>query len=63
LPFLGFLVRETEEVIFRALQGGEGKLCYAGDMFDNWIYFSPVEMKNKDWYTKVYIYISVRSDP
>ncbi|XP_048767998.2 uncharacterized protein LOC125674762 isoform X2 [Ostrea edulis] len=47
----GFFVRESEEVIFRALEG-EGKLCYSGDMFDNWIYFSPVEMKGKDWYTR-----------
>jgi hypothetical protein len=53
-------VRETEEVIFRALEGGEGKLCYSGDMFDNWIHFSPVEMKSKDWYMRVCIDMSVR---
>lgn len=58
--FVGFFVRESEEVIFRALEG-EGKLCYSGDMFDNWIYFSPVEMKGKDWYTRVCIFIFVRS--
>nr|XP_022286977.1 uncharacterized protein LOC111099804 [Crassostrea virginica]XP_022286978.1 uncharacterized protein LOC111099804 [Crassostrea virginica] len=47
----GFIVRESEEVIFRALEA-VGQLCYSGDMFDNWTYFGPVEMIEKDRYSK-----------
>ena len=49
---LGFIFRESEEVIFRAREAA-GKLCYSGDMFDNWTYFGPVEMMEKDQYSKV----------
>ena len=39
-------------MIFRALEAA-GKICYSGDMFDNWTYFGPVEMMEKDRYSKV----------
>ena len=39
-------------MIFRAREA-VGQLCYSGDMFDNWTYFGPVELKEKDWYCKV----------
>ncbi|XP_062570379.1 uncharacterized protein LOC134232432 [Saccostrea cucullata] len=47
----GFLVRETEEVVFTAL-AGEGMMYYSGDVFDDWFYFSPVERREEDWYQK-----------
>lgn len=53
---LGYFVRESEEILFRAL-GSERKMCYSGDMFDRWTYFSPVEMKRKEWYIKVCVLI------
>ena len=39
-------------MIYRAREAA-GKMCYSGDMFDNWTYFGPVEMKEKDRYSKV----------
>lgn len=45
----GFMKREPEECIFRTLQD-EGKLYYSGDMFDSWIYFNPIDLKNREWY-------------
>ena len=50
--FLGFIVRESKEVIYRAREA-VGNMCYSGDMFDNWTYFGPVEMIEKDQYNKV----------
>nr|XP_022303825.1 uncharacterized protein LOC111111255 isoform X2 [Crassostrea virginica]XP_022303826.1 uncharacterized protein LOC111111255 isoform X2 [Crassostrea virginica]XP_022303827.1 uncharacterized protein LOC111111255 isoform X2 [Crassostrea virginica] len=47
----GVIVRESEEVIFRACEAA-GQMCYSGDMFDNWTYFGPVEMMEKDQYSK-----------
>ncbi|XP_061166873.1 uncharacterized protein LOC133175777 [Saccostrea echinata] len=47
----GFLVRETEEIVSRALEG-EGMMYYSGDMFDSWFYFSPVERRDEGWYKK-----------
>ncbi|XP_062570380.1 uncharacterized protein LOC134232433 [Saccostrea cucullata] len=47
----GFLVRETEEVVFTAL-AGEGMMYYSGDVFDDWFYFRPVERRDEDWYQK-----------
>ena len=52
LCILGFIVRESKEVIYRAREAA-GKMCYSGDMFDNWTYFGPVEMIEKDQYNKV----------
>ena len=57
LCILGFIVRESEEVIYRAREAA-GNMCYSGDMFDNWTYFGPVEMIEKDWYCKVCQYIT-----
>lgn len=54
---LGFLVRESKEILFRALES-ERKMCYSGDMFDSWIYFSPLEMKRKEWYIKVSVFVN-----
>ncbi|CAG2188712.1 unnamed protein product [Mytilus edulis] len=45
----GFMKREPEECIFRTLQD-QGKLYYSGDMFDSWIYFSPIDLKDREWY-------------
>ncbi|XP_063409402.1 uncharacterized protein LOC134692792 isoform X2 [Mytilus trossulus] len=45
----GFMKREPEECIFRTLQD-KGKLYYSGDMFDSWIYFSPINLKDREWY-------------
>lgn len=53
---LGFLVRESKEILFRALES-ERKMCYSGDMFDSWIYFSPIEMKRKECYIKVSVFV------
>ena len=39
-------------MIFRALEAA-GQMCYSGDMFDDWTYFGPVEMMEKDRYSKV----------
>lgn len=53
---LGFLVQESKEILFRALES-ERKMCYSGDMFDSWIYFSPIEMKRKECYIKVSVFV------
>ncbi|XP_078318909.1 uncharacterized protein LOC111100086 [Crassostrea virginica] len=43
--------KRIREVIFRAREAA-GQMCYSGDMFDNWTYFGPVEMIEKDQYNK-----------
>lgn len=32
-------------------------MCYFGDMFDSWIYFSLIEMKRKECYIKVSVFV------
>lgn len=44
---LGFLVRESKEILFRALES-ERKMCYSGDMFDSWIFLVQLKWKERN---------------